>query len=124
MFVYVAYRFNDKDAGKVLANIGVAHRVGYEFIKQGDYPIIPHADFQMALMFGRKIPFEYYYKSTMGWMERCDAIAIVIDGEPLSSGVVAELKRAIQLKKPVYRAFVNPEMDKVVIEPWEHPVAP
>ena len=124
MFVYIAYRFNDTDAGKVLANIGTAHRVGYEFIQKGDYPIIPHSDFVMALMFGKKIPFDYYYRSTMEWMERCDAIAVVIDGEPLSNGVVAELKRAIALKKKVYRAYINILTDDVKIEVWEQPIAP
>ena len=124
MLVYIAYRFNDVDAGKVLANIGIGHLVAYEFIKRGDYPYIPHADYQMAIMFGKHLSLDYYYASTMAFLEKCDAIAIVVDGQPLSKGVVAEMKRAIELKKMIYRAYVNTATGHVIIEEWKDPCVP
>src|SRR5271157_5364110 len=122
--VYVAYRYNDVDAGKVLSNIGVAHQVAFELIKKGYYPYVPHADCLIAIMFGKSLPLEYYYKCTMAWLEKSDAIVVVVDGKPLPKGVVAEMKRAMELGLRFFRAYVNFSANEVVIEEWAHPVLP
>ena len=95
--VYVAYRFNDTDAGQVLANIGVAHKVAFGLIQEGYTPFIPHWDFLLATMFGKKLPFNFYYKNSMEWLKVCDAICVVQDGKPLSNGVLDEIEVAKEL---------------------------
>ena len=89
--IFIAYRYNDTDAGQVLANIGVAHQVAYESIKAGWIPFIPHTDCLLAIMFGKKLPLKFYYDYSIEWLKSCDAICIVDDGRPLSSGVKREL---------------------------------
>jgi len=92
--IYVAYRYNDTNAGQVLANIGVAHRVAFDLIQEGWIPFIPHADCILGLMFGKKIPLQFYYDFSIEWQKCCEAICIVDDGRELSSGVVRELNLA------------------------------
>lgn len=95
--VYVAYRFNDTDAGKVLSNIGTAHRIAYGLICEGYIPYIPHWDFLLATMFGREIPKKFYYENSMEWLKVCDRICVVEDGKPYSSGVEEEIRLAESL---------------------------
>ena len=95
--VYIAYRFNDINAGQVLANIGVAHKVAFDLIQEGYTPFVPHWDFLLATMFGKKLPFNFYYENSMEWLKVCDAICVVQDGKPLSNGVLDEIEVAKRL---------------------------
>ena len=89
--VFVCYRYNDTDAGKVLANIGVAYRMAFELIKENYIPFIPHGDCLIAMMFGRKLDLSFYYDYSIEWLKVCDAICVVEDLESLSNGCLKEI---------------------------------
>ena len=99
--VYVAYRYNDTDANQVLSNIGVAHKVAFDFIKEGYIPFIPHTDCLLAIMFGKSIPLKFYYEYSIEFLKVCDIFCLVEDGKPLSSGVQTELELAQKLGIPI-----------------------
>ena len=120
MRVYIAYRYNDVDAGQVLANIGVAHKVGYELIKENHFPFIPHADCILATMFGKNLPLDYYYRASLEWLRQCEAICVVLDGKKLSPGVLREIEEAKRLKMKFFVAIVNPQTGEIRIEEREN----
>ncbi|HDH45554.1 MAG TPA: hypothetical protein ENG66_09285 [Thermococcus sp.] len=113
--VYVAYRYNDRDAGQVLGNIGVAHKVAFKLIEQGCYPFIPHSDCLLAILFGKKIPLKFYYRNSIEWLLQCDTICVVCDGKPLSPGVLREMKVAKKSNLRFMMAFVNLETGEVFL---------
>ena len=104
--VYIAYRYNDTDAGQVLANIGIAHKVAFGLIQEGYIPFIPHWDFLLATMFGKELPLDFYYENSMEWLKVCDMLCVVQDGKPLSSGVKAEMKYALEHGMPIINRVV------------------
>ena len=103
--VFVCYRYNDSDAGQVLANIGVSYRVAYKLIEEGYYPYIPHSDCLLAMLYGKKLPLKFYYDYTLAWLKDCDIICVVEDGKPYSSGCQIEIDVARTLGKQfIYRS--------------------
>ena len=107
--VYIIYRYNNVDAGKVLANIGVAYRVAFGLIKEGYMPYIPHSDCLLAIMFGHKLDLQFYYDYSIEWQKVCDAVCVVDDGQLLSEGCKKEIELAKQWKQEIICKHVDLE---------------
>lgn len=108
--VYIIYRYNNVDAGKVLANIGVAYRVAFDLIQEGYIPFIPHGDFLLAIMFGHQLDLQFYYDYSIEWQKACDAVCIVDDGQEPSDGCKKEIELARQWKQEMIYRKANLEI--------------
>ena len=88
--IYVAHRYNGGTL-ETLSNIGRAVEIGVEIAKRGHYPFVSHLDCLIAIQSKGCLPLDYYYNSSMAYLQVCDAIFIVdwkdIDN---SKGVKAE----------------------------------
>jgi len=107
--VYIIYRYNDVNAGKVLANIGVAYRVAFDLIKEGYIPYIPHSDCLLAIMFGHRLDLQFYYDYSIEWQKACESVCVVYDGQELSEGCKKEVELAEQLNQEIITKYVNLE---------------
>lgn len=100
--IYVAHRYNGGTL-ETLANIGRAVDVGVELAKRGHYPFVPHLDCQIAIQSKGCLPIEYYYNSSMAFLQVCDAIFIVDAADvDTSKGVKAEFDWAVAHGFPIY----------------------
>ena len=100
--IYVAHRYSG-DTLETLSNIGRAVETGVEIAKRGHYPFVPHLDCLIAIQSKGCLPLDYYYKSSMAFLQVCDAIYIV-DWKDIdtSKGVKAEYEWALANKMPIY----------------------
>ena len=102
MKIYVAHRYNGGTL-ETLANIGRAVDVGVELAKKGHYPFVPHLDCLIAIQSKGCLPIEYYYNSSMAWLQASDAIFIVDANDvDTSKGVKAEFDWAVQNGFTIY----------------------
>ena len=95
--IYVATRLSDTRPAHLLINGGIAIRAGIEVAKKGHYPFIPPLDYLMYLMMNKEDLKElgqtYYYKYSLNFLSKCDAI-VIVNGLEDSKGVQKEHKFA------------------------------
>lgn len=102
MKIYVAHRYNGGTL-ETLANIGRAVDVGVEIAKKGHYPFVPHLDCQIAIQSKGCLPLNYYYNSSMAFLQVCDALFIVDTNDvDTSKGVKAEFDWAVSHGFKIY----------------------
>ena len=99
--VYVAGPISAGNVIDFLTNIRRGLRLTREVILAGFSAFPTFADFMISLQ-GR-VPLEAYYRSSMGWLERADAVVVQIQGCESSKGTQAELARARELNIPISR---------------------
>ena len=74
---------------------------GFEILKLGYAPYIPHLDYQFNLMQDDHIDVELYYRHDLEWLSVCQAV-LVVEGWEESKGVKAELEFAKEHNIPIY----------------------
>lgn len=84
-----------------LRNIRAGQVVCLYLLRLGFAVFCPFQDYQYGLLSDDPIPEMAYKGNSMAWLEVSDAV-LVISGEGIGSGVDAEIKRANELKIPVY----------------------
>lgn len=94
MRVYVAGPYTK---GDVVLNTRAAIEAGQTLLLAGHAPFVPHLTHFWHLMFPG--PYEQWLELDLAWLEVCEAL-IRLPGE--SSGADGEVRRAIELKIPVY----------------------
>lgn len=89
-----------------LFNVGDMLDVAMQLIKLDFIPFTPGVDLLYFLHPAAKkvLTAERTYALSMTWMECCDAI-LVLPYFDNSTGVIAELKRAAELKMPVFHSI-------------------
>lgn len=101
MRIYVAGKFTDDSAFKVLNNmrIGIEHSI--EIFKLGHAPFCPWLDYQFILMGGGDIPCERMYANSIEWLKVCDAV-FLLPGWESSNGTQKEVEIARELGLSIY----------------------
>jgi hypothetical protein len=105
MKVYIAYKYNATNAVDVLANIGMAIKVGRDVALLGLYPYIPHLDCLLAIEDSKKrLGMNYYYQCSLEFLKVCD-VMLLVDKNDLetSKGVLAEYQYCLAHNIPVYK---------------------
>jgi len=101
--VYVAGKYNDNNIISALENMRLGMKVSTRLLLRGYAPFVPWFDYHFVLMLedGEKISRETYHKYSMQWLEVSDCV-LVLCNWARSSGTKKEIKRAEELKIPVY----------------------
>ena len=104
--VYVAGPYSADNIIDVFENMRKGMRAGLEVFLAGYAPWVPWHDFhhQLVLRDDESIPVQYYYEMSMAWLEVSDAV-LVLPGWEGSRGTRAEIKRAEELKIPIFFTF-------------------
>ncbi len=101
--IYVAGAYSADNVITMLDNIRRGIRASAELLLAGYSPFCPHLDYQFQLMMqsGEILTVKDYYRYSMDWLEKADAV-LVLPGSEASKGTQAEIKRACELCIPVY----------------------
>ena len=104
--VYVAGPYSANNIIDCLDNMRKGMRIGAEVFMAGYSPWVPWHDFhhQLVLRDDESIPVQYYYEMSMAQLEVSDAV-LVLPGWMESKGTLAEIKRAEELKIPIFYTF-------------------
>ncbi len=95
---YIAGKYTDKIVWKVKQNIERARNVGFEVMKLGAMPVIPHTN--TAYMDGYQSA-EWWYIGTQELQKKCDFI-VMCEGWEESKGSIAEKRLAEKLNMPIF----------------------
>jgi hypothetical protein len=82
-------------------NIQAARHAGYKIAKAGFYPVMPTVNTEG---FEDANTLDFWYRSTMELLRRCDAV-YVVNGSHESSGVKAEVCEAVNIGLPVFESI-------------------
>lgn len=99
--VYVACALSAPTEVETRLNIQAARHAGYKIAKAGFYPVMPTVNTEG---FEDANTLEFWYKSTLELLRRCDAV-YVVNGSHESSGVKGEVCEAHNLGLPVFDAI-------------------
>lgn len=104
--IYIAGAYSADNVIGVLDNMRRGMRAGAEILLAGFAPFCPWTDyhFQLMLREGEKLAVEDYYRYSLAWLEACDAVFVLPNSEN-SKGAQAEIKRAKELKMPVFHSI-------------------
>jgi hypothetical protein len=105
MLVYVAGPYSHPTEEGRLANVEGALRAGYEVLRRGHHPIIPHLSHWFDLWhesaFGERMDGEDYMQWDFVMLRRCDALLLLGS----SPGADREVALARELGIPVYTSL-------------------
>lgn len=105
MLIYVAGPYSAPTEEGRLANVEKAMRAGLFLISEGHIPVIPHLshffDVWVERETGERLEVDYYYKSDIEILKRCDGIYMVHGWEG-SHGARRELEVAEKEALSVY----------------------
>ena len=108
MLIYVAGKYR----GDVDANIAAARKVAAECFLKGHDVICPHMN-TAEMDLDTELPDEFWLKTTMNLLRRCDAIVLVPGWED-SAGTKAEIDYANSVGIPIFET--PPELHPVEIQ--------
>jgi hypothetical protein len=105
VLIYVAGPYTAPTEEGQLANTETAMRAGYEILRRGHWPVIPHLnhffDVWVDRDYGEKLPPQTYYDWDKELLDRCDALLFLAS----SFGADRELERAISLGIHIYESL-------------------
>ena len=106
--VYVAGPYSADNIIDVFENMRKGMRVGVEVFLAGYAPWVPWHDFHHQLMFrdDESLSIDDYYEMSMAWLVVSDAM-LVLTGWRKSKGTVAEIKKAVELKIPIFYSLAD-----------------
>lgn len=101
--IYVAGAMSANNIVSVLENLHRGIKYGAKLFELGYAPYVPHLDSMFKIVQGDdlNVPMDYWYKYTMEFLTRCDAVFVVPKSEK-STGTQAEIITANELGIPVY----------------------
>ena len=101
--IYVAGSYSADNVITVLENMRIGMRASVEVFLAGFAPFCPWLDyhFQLMLREGEVLTVNDYYEYSLAWLEVSDAILVLPNSEN-SKGVQAEIRRAEELKIPIF----------------------
>ena len=104
--VYVAGPYSADNISDIFENIRKGMRAGVEVFLAGYSPYVSWHDFHHNLMLkdGESLSVNDYYEMSMAWLVVSDAM-LVLPGWMESKGTLAEIKRAEELKIPIFYTF-------------------
>lgn len=99
--VYVAGPYSSSNVLEVFDNMRLGMNLSLQVLKLGAAPFVPWFDYHFALLQG-DLSIEQFYKYSLAWLEKSDAMIV----QPLraadSKGTMNELDRARGLGIPVF----------------------
>ena len=101
--VYIAGPYNGDNILDCLDHIRVGIKTACVLIKMGYAPFCPFLDYQYRIM-DSDITREMYQAQSMVWLEASQAV-LLLPGWEKSKGSLAEIRRAKELKIPVFHSF-------------------
>jgi len=101
--IYIAGSYSADNVLDVLNNIRKGIRAGTEVLLAGYSPFIPWLDYNVFLQLREEeqISVDCIRQHSMVWLEASDAV-LVLPYYQTSSGTLAEINRAKELKIPVF----------------------
>lgn len=102
--LYVAGRYRAPDRAGIAQNIAAARQVGLAAARLGWYPVIPHSNTSHLDQYAPELGDDYWLRGTLELMTRCDAL-VLVPGWETSEGAQAEIRRADELRIPIYRSL-------------------
>lgn len=99
--IYVACALSASNEFERQLNIQAARHAGYKIAKAGFYPVMPTVNTEG---FEEANTLDFWYKSTLELLKRCDAV-YVVNGSHESSGIESEVKCAEGLGIGVYHCM-------------------
>ena len=101
--LYIAGKYSDNNVITILDNMRRGMRMATRALLAGFSPFCPWCDhhFQLMLRDGETLTVEDYYRYSMAWLRRADAV-YVLKGWESSKGTKAEIYVAMSLGIPVY----------------------
>lgn len=102
--LYVAGRYRAPDRAGIARNIAAARQVGLAAARLGWYPVIPHSNTSHLDHYAPELSDEFWLRGTLELMTRCDAL-VLVPGWEISEGAQAEIRRADELRIPIYRSL-------------------
>ena len=101
--VYVAGAYSANNVIAVLDNMRLGMRASVEVFLAGYAPFSPWLDYQFTLMLrdNEKLVVKDYYEYSLAWLDASMAV-LVLPGYENSVGTQNEIKRANELKIPVF----------------------
>ena len=104
--VYIAGDYSANNTIKTLQNIGKGEKAAAQLFDMGFAPFCPWHDKSYAMeLCDKELEVSKFYNASLAWLEVSDAV-FVISGRGNGGGVDAEIKRAIELKIPVFDSLV------------------
>lgn len=100
--LYIAGPYRAPDRAAIAANIEAARRLAIHACRLGWFPICPHMNTAHMEADLPHLDDGFWLRGTLQLMERCDAV-VLAEGWERSSGTLAEIARADELRIPVYR---------------------
>lgn len=85
------------------------HKVAFDLLglaaaRLGWYPVIPHSNTSHLDHYAPELGDDYWLRGTLELMTRCDAL-VLVPGWEISEGAQAEIRRADELRIPIYRSL-------------------
>ena len=102
--IYVAGAYSANNVIDVLDNMRIGMRVATQILLMGHSPFVPWFDFHFQLMLreGEELTVHDYYRYSIAWLEVSDEVWVLPKSEN-SKGTQGEIKRAKELKIPVFQ---------------------
>ncbi len=104
--VYVAGSYSSNNVIQILDNIREGVRLSTEVLLAGYAPFSPWLDYHFQLMLrpGEKLTIDDYYKYSLAWLIKADAILIVPNSDN-SVGTQNEIEIAHEYNIPVFHSL-------------------
>ncbi len=108
LFIYIAgpytpYNSDPHSAARIAhENTIKALNIGIDVADKGHIPYIPHLSHFIHLYGKKELPYEYYTKTDISWLEKCDAILFYDHKIGKSKGADKELAFAIDTGKMIF----------------------
>lgn len=102
--VYIAGAYSAPNVIEVLDNIRRGMRMATKVLLAGYSPFCPWLDFHFQLMLrdGETLTVDDYYRYSLAWLERSDAVLVMPNSEH-SKGTQAEIAKAKELGIPIFQ---------------------
>jgi len=100
--IYIAGPYSANNVMDVLRNIRNGIDISRQVFTMGYAPFCPWLDYHFVLMdLTDSLTLDDFYRYSMDWLEVSDAL-LVLPGYENSNGTLAEIKKAQELKIPIF----------------------